>query len=90
MKKLLILSLVMLALFASALAEAALPAPSPTADPAALPEAPTYVLNTNTKKFHYPDCPSVGKMAEKNREDSWLTRDELIALGYDPCGNCKP
>lgn len=49
-----------------------------------------YVCNTNTWKFHYPDCPSVAKMKEKNRINSSLSRDELIAQGYQPCGNCHP
>ncbi|MBQ8305357.1 MAG: MBL fold metallo-hydrolase [Blautia sp.] len=49
-----------------------------------------YVCNTNTKKFHEPDCSSVEKIKEKNRLNTNLTRDELIAEGYEPCGNCKP
>ncbi len=50
----------------------------------------TYVLNTSTKKFHYPSCYSAKKIAEKNYAESSLSRSELIANGYDPCGNCKP
>ena len=49
-----------------------------------------YVCNTHTKKFHYPDCSSVGQMKEENRMDSSLSREELIAAGYSPCGNCRP
>ena len=49
-----------------------------------------YVLNTNSKKFHYPDCSSVGQMKEANRADFHGTREEVIAKGYDPCGRCKP
>ena len=49
-----------------------------------------YVLNTNTKKFHYPSCSSVKKMSEKNKAYHTGTRDEVIAMGYDPCGNCHP
>ena len=49
-----------------------------------------YVLNTNTKKFHYPTCNSVSKMKAKNRQDVNTTRDEIIAMGYDPCGICHP
>lgn len=49
-----------------------------------------YVLNTNTMKFHYPDCHSVKQMSDKNRQDVEATRDELIARGYEPCGNCNP
>lgn len=50
----------------------------------------TYVLNTNTKKFHYPSCSSVGQMSAKNRQDYTGTRDEVIAMGYDPCKRCNP
>jgi len=49
-----------------------------------------YVLNTNTKKFHYPDCSSVDQMSEKNKKEVTSSRDELIDQGYSPCGRCKP
>ena len=49
-----------------------------------------YVCNTNTKKFHYPGCDSVNQMNESNRMNTNLSRDELIAQGYQPCGNCHP
>ncbi len=49
-----------------------------------------YVLNTGTKKFHYPSCDSVQQMKSKNRDYFTGTRDELISQGYEPCGNCKP
>ena len=49
-----------------------------------------YVLNTNTKKFHYPTCGSAGKIAAKNYAESNESRDSLIAKGYSPCGNCDP
>jgi len=50
----------------------------------------TYVVNTNTGKFHYPSCKSVGKIKDKNRMDFTGTRAELIGQGYEPCGSCKP
>ena len=49
-----------------------------------------YVCNTNTKKFHYPSCDSVKQMNESNRMNTNQSRDELIAQGYQPCGNCRP
>ena len=49
-----------------------------------------YVLNTNGKKFHQPDCSSVADMKEENRQDYTGTRELLIAQGYEPCGRCKP
>jgi len=50
----------------------------------------TYVLNTNTKKFHYPGCSSVGEMKEKNKKTVTDTRDHIISQGYVPCKRCKP
>ena len=49
-----------------------------------------YVLNTKSKKIHLPDCSSVGKIEEDNKETTDKSKDELINEGYDPCGNCKP
>lgn len=49
-----------------------------------------YVLNTNTKKFHYPSCDSAGRISAKNRQDYYGDRSELIASGYDPCKRCNP
>lgn len=49
-----------------------------------------YVLNTKSKKIHLPDCSSVGKIEEDNKETTDKSKDELIKMGYDPCGNCKP
>lgn len=47
----------------------------------------TYVLNTKTKKFHKPSC---GSLPTTNRKDTTLSRDEIIAQGYDPCKKCNP
>lgn len=49
-----------------------------------------YILNTNTKKFHLPDCSSVTDMDEDNREGFSGNREELIDMGYEPCGRCNP
>ena len=50
----------------------------------------TYVLNTNTHKFHRPDCASVKDMNSWNREDYKGTREELVQEGYESCGACSP
>ena len=50
----------------------------------------TYILNTSNGKFHLPDCGSVGKISEKNKQVFEGTRSELINAGYSPCGACKP
>ena len=50
----------------------------------------TYILNTSSKKFHKVDCSSVPTIKEKNKDTFTGTREELIEMGYSPCGNCKP
>lgn len=56
----------------------------------ALPQSARYVLNTHTKKFHYPDCPGVEQMSDQNKDFTDATREELISRGYMPCGRCDP
>lgn len=75
-------------------------APQPETDTAVqiTPESPapqesqgiTYVLNTNTMKFHYPTCSSVDDMKEKNKQIYTGSRDEVINMGYVPCKRCNP
>ena len=50
----------------------------------------TYVLNTNTMKFHEPDCSSVGDIKKSNLSEYSGTRENVIRMGYDPCGRCRP
>ena len=64
--------------------EAPAPAPSPEE------QLHSYVLNTNTKKFHLPGCRSVKKMKEANRQDVEETRSDVISQGYEPCQICNP
>jgi DNA-entry nuclease len=59
-------------------------------DAAAQPQSSTYVLNTNTKKFHRPGCSSADRIKPANRQDYTGSRDDLIAQGYEPCKNCNP
>lgn len=62
-----------------------------TAAPASSQQTGTqYILNTSTKKFHYPSCSSVKQMKDKNKKTYTGSRDDLIRQGYDPCGKCKP
>ncbi len=56
----------------------------------AVPVGTTYILNTNTHKFHLPSCASVKQMKEKNKEVFTGSRDEAIAKGYQACKNCNP
>ena len=75
------------------------PEPEPTPNPGGsqpTPEEPDnteyeYVLNTNTKKIHYPDCSSVSRMSEKNKAFYTGPIADLINnQGYTPCGTCHP
>lgn len=50
----------------------------------------TYVVNTNSGKFHYPSCSSADDISPHNRMEVTSTRDELVAQGYSPCGRCDP
>ena len=50
----------------------------------------TYILNTNTHKFHLSSCSSAKKTKASNKTSFTGTRDEVIAKGYDPCQNCNP
>lgn len=50
----------------------------------------TYVLNTNSKTFHKPDCSSVGKIKDSNKQTFVGTREEAIKNGYSPCKSCNP
>ena len=58
--------------------------------PAADPGTVTYILNTNTMKFHFLSCKSVKKIKAENYAEFSGSREDAIASGYDPCGNCKP
>ena len=53
-------------------------------------EQVSYILNTNTKKFHLPSCPSVNEMKPEYRQEYDGSRTILEAQGYTPCGRCKP
>lgn len=55
-----------------------------------LPKDCDYILNKSTKKFHYPSCPSVKQMKEKNKIYFTGDRKEVIQKGYQPCGRCNP
>lgn len=50
----------------------------------------SWILNTNSKRIHRPDCSQAKNIAEKNRAYSSESLDKLISQGYKPCGSCKP
>lgn len=68
------------------------PAPAQEETPAEQPAANvfTYVINSNTGKFHYPSCSSAKRISDANRSEYNGTREDLIAQGYTPCERCNP
>lgn len=50
----------------------------------------TYILNTNTKKFHKPSCSGAEEISAKNRQEFTGTKEEVTAQGYEACQRCRP
>lgn len=50
----------------------------------------TYVLNTNTMKFHYKWCSSAGNIKPSNRLEVTTSRTDVISRGYQACKRCDP
>lgn len=49
-----------------------------------------YVANSNTMKFHLPECRHVKNIKVNNRVAYYATIMELLAYGYSPCKVCLP
>lgn len=60
------------------------PTPAPT------PIRYEYVLNKDSKVFHWPSCHLGAKIKKKNRKVLTRTREEMIKNGYKPCEVCGP
>jgi len=54
--------------------------------PAVVPAEVTFVLNTNTMRYHRTDCSSVAKIQPQNLAYHYGAAEELTA--YTPCGVC--
>ncbi len=54
------------------------------------PSGTEYILNTNSMKFHYPECEWALKISNKNRQEYTGSREDLVEQGYTPCGSCQP
>ena len=61
-----------------------------TLEPAADATGESYILNTNTMKFHLPSCGSAKQIQAEHREDFEGEREDLLERGYEPCGKCNP
>ncbi len=62
-----------------------------------LPDAPAYeqgstlyVLNTNSKRVHRPECSGVASMSAANKQETYETLASLTSRGYTLCGTCDP
>lgn len=53
-------------------------------------EKQSYIINSNTKKFHYSWCKSVQDMNDNNMEVSSASSETLVQNGYSPCKRCRP
>ncbi len=53
-------------------------------------ENSAYILNTASKKIHFPGCGSVAKIKDENKEGYSGPISDLEAQGYTRCGSCKP
>jgi methylphosphotriester-DNA--protein-cysteine methyltransferase len=52
----------------------------------------TYILNSNPDSmvFHKPSCYWGSIIREEFRIEFYGTREEVIEMGYRPCGHCHP
>lgn len=50
----------------------------------------TYIVNTNTDKFHKTTCRFTEDISDKNRMTTAKSKADLVKEGYSPCGYCKP
>lgn len=78
------------------------PTPTPTEPPTPVPTEPPapvaaeqnnlveYWINTDSGKFHYPNCRTIKNEDDPHWDKRWCDRQELIAEGYSPCGICEP
>ena len=47
-----------------------------------------YIGNSNTMKFHRPNCISIDQMNESNKVYLNGSRDDAVSRGYKPCKRC--
>ena len=59
-------------------------------EPASAAATYTYIANAKSGTFHVRDCRDVKKMKDSNKVEITATRQEMIDMGYKPCGHCNP
>lgn len=50
----------------------------------------TYIINTNTRKFHKITCKFTNDISDKNKVTTAKSKTTLEKEGYSSCGYCKP
>ena len=53
-------------------------------------ETKTYILNTESGKFHEPGCRTIKNTSQSKLKEMHTTYDKMIAQKYSPCGVCNP
>lgn len=53
-------------------------------------ERGTWILNTNTKKYHLPSCSGANAMKPENRQEYKGDKYKLEQGGFKPCNTCNP
>ena len=53
-------------------------------------ETRSYVLNVKSGRFHLPECSGAKSIKQNNRKELNADREELLSMGYIPCGQCNP
>lgn len=66
------------------------PNTQPNTQPDTSPSTPSssYVLNTDSKKIHYPSCYHAGRLSASKRQDYTGDISELLENGYTKCKVC--
>ena len=59
-------------------------------EPKESPSTTKWMLNTASKKIHYPDCSAALTIKAQNKSESDKSIAELEAEGYTVCGTCDP
>lgn len=65
-------------------------APSSNSNNSTTESTNTYVLNTNSKKIHKPDCSGLKNTKEENKQTYTGDIQTLLNQGYQKCKTCKP
>ena len=49
-----------------------------------------FIANTNTMKYHLPECTYAASMSPRNRAEMTAMPVQMAEAGYSPCSRCRP